>query len=215
MNSITFDALAPGLMVFAILLLISYTASTLAREVEQGTLHRYRLARVGAPSLLFGVLLAQLILASLAFALMLGVAHLMGFENQGSYAAAYVIILATALCSIGIGMGVAAIVKRRDEAANLAMFLAIPLGLLSGAFFEIPGVTLWEEGDRSLELYDLLPTTHAVDALQAIMNEGQGLGDVTTSLAALAAMAVATFLMGSLMFWGRRMTGRAAGATPA
>jgi ABC-2 type transport system permease protein len=197
----TFDHVAPGIMVFAILLLISYTATSLGREMEQGTLHRFRLARAPWLGIMAGVSVAQLLLASVAFALMLLGAAAMGFHSAGSYLDAYLVVLVTAVSAIGVGMLLAALVKGREEAANLSLLAALPLGFLSGAFFDVPGVALPNGGD----LYDLLPTTHAVIALRAILNDGVELDALGPRFAALGALSGLYFLVGAGLFWLRRL----------
>lgn len=197
----TFDHVAPGIMVFSILLLISYTATSLGREMEQGTLHRFRLARAPWLGIMAGVSVAQLLLASVAFALMLIGASAMGFHAVGSYLDAYAIVLVTAVSAVGVGMILAALVKGREEAANLSLLAALPLGFLSGAFFTIPGVRL----PGGADVYDLLPTTHAVVALRSVLNDGASLADVQTRFAALLALSGLYFLVGAGLFWLRRL----------
>ncbi len=195
-----FDQVAPGLMLFAVLLLVGHTASSLAREWELGTLHRYRLARTGAWPLVVGTSLGHLLLACVAFAAMLGLAGLMGFQNHGSYLDAYVVVLATAASVLGLGMAIAGLARSRDEAANLSLLLVIPLGFLSGAFFPIPGAALF-----GLNLYDLLPSTHALAALHGVLTDGQSLAQVGVQLAWLAGLGVVYLGLGALVFARRRL----------
>lgn len=198
-----FDAVAPGLMLFAILLLVGHTASSLSREWELRTLHRYRLAGAGTWSLVAGTGLAQLLLSSLAFGAMLVVAQLMGFNNHGSWLAAYVVILLTAVSVLGLGMMVAAFARGRDEASNLSTLIAVPMGFLSGAFFAIPGVPLWP--GATMGLYDLLPTTHAIMALRGVLNDGESLAEVADHLGALAGLALLFLVIGTWLYGRRRM----------
>ncbi len=205
-----FNLIAPGLMVFAIMLLIGYAATTLSRETEQGTLHRFQLAQASWMGYLGGVTLAHLLLASFAFGMMLLGAHVMGFENNGSYLHAYVIILITAVSALGVGMVIAAVSKRREEAANLSMLAALPLGFLSGAFFEVPGVEI-----KGFDIYELLPTTHAITALRAILNDGQTLSDVSGHMLALSGAAALYVAFGATLYWWRRMRRPATGSASA
>jgi ABC-2 type transport system permease protein len=196
-----FDYIAPGLMVFAILNMVPQAASVLAREKENKTLDRVRMSPTGAVSLLGGVALAQLVLASVSLALMLVTAQLMGFQNQGSYLSAYVIALAAAVSVTGVGMVIASFARTQQEAVNFGILVSVPASFLSGAFFAIPGVRLF----GGVDLYDLLPTTHAVKALRQIMTFGLDVSVVMTSIAALFGLALAYFLIGVLLYRRTRL----------
>ena len=200
-----FDFIAPGLMVFAILNLVPAAAAVLAREVETGTLDRIRCTPTGAGALLGGVALAQLALAAVSLLLMIVAAALMGFQNQGSFVATYVIAMLAAVSVVGVGMVVAALSDKQDDAANIGVAFAVPASFLSGAFFPVPGVDLLRVGGQTIGLYDVLPTTHATQAMRSVMTFGDGLGDVWGRLLALAVLAVVWFAVGVWLFTMRRM----------
>ena len=199
----SFDDIAPGLMLISVLMLVSHTSAFLAREWELRTLHRYRLARTGPLPLLAGTAVALLVLASLTFGAMLGVAELAGFHNQGSYLDAYVVILLLSCAAVGLGFAVAAFARGRDEAANVSALVAFPLGFLGGAFFTVPALPLLP--GSSTNAYDLLPSTQAMDALRGILGEGDGLAAVAGHVLALAAIACILLVSGGLLFWRRRL----------
>lgn len=196
-----FDFIAPGLMVFAILNIIPQAASALARENETKTLDRVRMSPTGSASLLAGIALAQVALAAVSLALMLLTARLMGFNNQGSYIAAYAIAIGAALAATGIGLIVAALARNQQEAANFGALVSVPASFLSGAFFVIPGVKLAGE----IELYDILPTTHAVTALRQIMTYGRDIESVANTLAALALLGTLYFIAGAMIYRKTRL----------
>ncbi len=56
-----FDYLAPGMVVFALLLLTVGVSGSVSREVEKGTLSRLKLSQMSSFDLLFGVLLVGLL----------------------------------------------------------------------------------------------------------------------------------------------------------
>lgn len=203
-----FDYIAPGLMVFAILNLAPQAAVALARESELGTLDRIRQSPTSALRLLSGVALAQLVLAAVSLALMLVAAHLMGFHNQGDYLDAYGIALAAGIAVLGLGMVIAAFARTQQEAQNIGILVSVPGSFLSGSFFPIPDVPLFTLRERVVGLYDLLPTTHAVDAMRAILTHGRALGDVTFSLAALALLSLGFFALGATLYRRTRLAAR-------
>lgn len=201
----TFDRLAPGLMVFAVLNLVPGAAATLARESELGTLERVRQSPTRALELLGGVALAQIVLASVSVALMLLTAKLLGFHNQGSYAVAYVVALGAGLAVVGLGMVVAAFARTQQEAANIGVLISVPSSFLSGAFFELPPVPLFTAGGIEWGLYDLIPTTHAVEAMRAVLTFGRGFADVGGTIAVLGVLALLLFGIGVGLYKRQRL----------
>lgn len=200
-----FDFIAPGLMVFAMLNMAPQAAALLAAESETRTLERLKLSRLRTWELLLGVSLAQLILAALSIALVFATAALFKFQPQGSVPLAFAILLVTAMATIGAGMIIAAFAKRRDDAANIGILFSVPASFLSGAFFSIPALNLFTWGERTIQLYDILPSTHSVRAIRSVLTLGNDAASVAYSLQALALLGVLFFVVGAALFTRRRM----------
>lgn len=200
-----FDFIAPGLMVYAVLSLAPQAAAALARETEFHTLDRIRLSPTRAVSLLAGVALAELVMACVSVALMLLTARAMGFHNQGTYLGAFAIALVAALAVVGIGMIIASFARTQQEAANFGILVSVPASFLSGAFFPVPGVTLFHVGDVAVGLYDALPTTHAVRAMRDLMTYGRAVDAVAPALAAMATLGLLYFAAGVLLYRRARL----------
>lgn len=200
-----FDLIAPGLMIYAVLSLAPQAAAALARETELQTLDRVRLSPTRAASLLAGVALAELVMAMLSLTLMLVTARAMGFHNQGGYLDAFVIALVAAIAVVGIGMIIASFARTQQEAANLGILVSVPASFLSGAFFPVPGVTLFHWGKRAVGLYDALPSKHAVDAMRTVTTYGNALDVAGTALVAMAALGAVYFAAGVLLYRRARL----------
>ena len=109
------------------------------------------------------------------------------------------------LSVIGTGLVVACFSETVAQAFVIANF---PLGLFmffSGAMFPIPQVPLITIAGRSIGLYDILPPTHAVVALNKVLTLGADLGDVTYELAALLVLSVLYFAVGVWLFRRRHL----------
>jgi ABC-2 type transport system permease protein len=197
-----FDFIAPGLMVFAIVNMAPQAASTLTREVENRTLTRLRLTRARAWEILGGVSLGQMAVSLLALALMFLAAWAMGFHfrGPGQVALAVLVALVSALAVMGVGMVIASFARKSDQAAGLGVLVAVPASFLSGAFFPVPEVNLFRLGDRVVQAYDILPTTHAVRAMRKVLTLGQGIQDVAFELGALVVLSVLFFLVGVALY---------------
>lgn len=200
-----FDFIAPGLMVYAVMLIAPQAASVLARETELKTIDRLRLSPARAQTILGGVALAELFMASVSMALMLLTARLLGFHNQGTYAAAYIIAVLVALSVVGLGMLIASFAKTQQEAANMGVMITVPAAFLSGAFFAVPGLTLGTFAGKTLTLYHLLPTTWAVEAMRQVLTFGGTLSNVALDLAAIAALGLVYFGLGVVLFRRSRL----------
>ncbi|MHB8586872.1 MAG: ABC transporter permease [Thermoplasmatota archaeon] len=200
-----FDYIVPGLVVFSIINMVPQVAAILARETEQRTLDRMRLSLVGVFDLLGGVSMAQLVMSAMALLLMFGTANLMGFHNQGTIVDALVVSIITVFCILGVGMIVAAFALKQQDAANIGVLISIPASFLSGAFFPIPALNIVTIGSTTYQLYDILPTTHAVRALRSTMTLGEGLGDVQNELMALVVLGLAFFVIGAFLYTNRRL----------
>ncbi|HWG92058.1 MAG TPA: ABC transporter permease [Candidatus Thermoplasmatota archaeon] len=197
-----FDFIAPGLMVFSVINLAPQAAALLAREVENKTLTRLRLTRMQPVDLLAGVSLAQIVVGALAFVLMFATALLMGFhiESADQLLLALGVCAVAALAVMGVGMVLASFATRQEHAAGLGVLVSVPASFLSGAFFPIPEVPLFRLGERVVEIYDILPTTHAVQALRQVLTLGNGLEDVVFELTALVVLSVLYFAVGVVLF---------------
>ena len=200
-----FEFIAPGLMVFAMVNMAPQAAALLAHETEMRTLERLKLSRMRTWELLLGVSLAQLVIATISIALVFATAAAFRFQPQGSVLLAFAVLLVTATATIGVGMIIASFAKRKDDAANLGVLFSVPASFLSGAFFQIPAVEIFTWNGHEIQLYDALPSTHAVRALRAVLTLGNGADSIAFALGALVVLAAVFFAIGATLFARKRM----------
>lgn len=195
-----FELYVPGLLVFAVVMLIFPAAMTVAREVEAGTLRRLQITRMTSLDL-FGGTSAVLILIGVAeVALAFLTAWLLGFHSQGPLWVAILVGIVTSLSIIGAGMVVACFSKSVIQAFLIANFPLVLFMFFTGAIFPVPRVPLFTLAGRSVGLYDFLPPTHAVVALNKVLTLGAGVGDVAYELVALLILSVVYFVAGIWIF---------------
>ncbi len=195
-----FENYVPGLLIFAIILLVFSAPMAVAREVEAGTLRRLQITRMRALDFLGGVTLTQVIVGIVALLLALAVALLLGFRSQGSIWVAIAIGAIASLSVIGVGLIVACFSRTVTQAFLIANFPLAFFMFFSGAMFPVPRLTLFTIGSQSVALFDILPTSHAVVALQKIFVLGAGLGDVLYELIALTVLSLLYFAIGVWLF---------------
>ena len=200
-----FDGGVPGLIVFGVLLLILSAATVIVREQVGGTLRRLRLTHASAADLLLGVTLGQLALAVAMIAIVFGTALACGFQANGSVALAMAITLGLALSAVGFGLIIAGFADNDGLASGLGGGLAVPMALLSGALFPLPDVPLATVAGQDISAFDLLPPTHAVEALRRVLVLGEGAGDVAYEICALFVFSAAVLAAGVAIFHRRRL----------
>ena len=198
-----FDFLAPGMMLFAILLLATTVAASLTREVEKGTLARLRISKMRSFDMLFGALIPWSIVAAIQVLILLTVAVIMGFNWQGglnSIVLAMFIGVIGGIGSIALGMIIASFAKNDTQAFNLGIMVVVPTSFVVGAFFQLPQVVIGEIMGRSFQIYDILPWTHILNALKSVLIYGNGLSAITYDLAWSAVLTAIIFVIGMGLF---------------
>ncbi|MBN1305506.1 MAG: ABC transporter permease [Anaerolineales bacterium] len=195
-----FENYIPGLFVLAVILMLFQVAMTPARDIESGALRRLRLTRMTSFEYLGGLSLWLALVAIVSVLLTYGTALAFGFRSQGPLWLAVLITTITSFSIIGVGLIVACFTKTVTQAFVVANF---PFGFfmfLSGAAFPMPRHTLFTFLNQEIALYDFLPPTHAVIAMNKIFTLGAGFGDVLYEVVALLVLTLVYFGLGVILF---------------
>ncbi|MDO5836959.1 MAG: ABC transporter permease [Methanobacterium sp.] len=204
----TFDFMAPGMIVFAILLLTTTVAAALTREVEKGTLARLKLSKMTSFDLLFGGLIPWSLIAAAQVIILLMVAVLIGFNWQGGL---YTLLLAIlvgiigGVASISLGMIIAAFARNDRQAANLGTLISVPTSFLVGAFFQLPQVVIANFWGQPFQIYDLLPWTHILSALRSTLTFGGGWDTIAYHVGWAVLLTIILFIIGVVLFSKNRL----------
>ncbi len=197
-----FDFGVPGTIVFGVMFMTVATAMILVRERVSHTLRRLRLTCASARDLLLGITLALLIVSLVQAPLTLGAAVALGFHAQGSLVLAMSIVLLLGLSAIGLGLIVACFAHNDGEAANLGSVVGVMMALLSDALYPMPAAPVATIAGRAIELYDVLPPTHAGEAMRRVLIFGEGADTIVYELVMMAVLA-ALFLTVGVIFYRR------------
>lgn len=195
-----FERYVPNLLIFAIIMLVFSTSMAVAKEIEQRTIERLIMTNLSSSEYLAGTSAFQFILGLGSFGVTLATAIFLGYEPGGSLALTATIMSLTILSCVGLGVVIASISKSVARAfltGSVVMFL---LMLFSGIVFPLPS---WEPitiGSRAWGPFDLLPTVHAVRALGRTLDMSASAHDVLPELLALAALSIASFTAGAIIF---------------
>jgi len=104
------------------------------------------------------------------------------------------------LSAVAIALIVAAFSKTEKEAFLWGNIIAIPIIFLSGIFFPLPEITLFNFGDTPFTIFDLQPTTHAHRAFLQVFLYGAGIGDLLYELTMLLAVTALYFGIGVILY---------------
>jgi ABC-2 type transport system permease protein len=203
-----FETYVPGLFVFSIIILIFQAAMTPARDIETGGLNRLRLSQMTSLDYLGGTTLWLTGIALLEVLLTFATALVFGFRSQGPLWLAVLVTIVTGLSIIGSGLIVACFSRTVSQAFVIANF---PLGFLmfmTGAVFPLPRTPLFTLFGHGVAIYDILPPTHAVIALNKIFTLGVGFNEIVFELAALTILSGLYFAVGVWLFQHTQMKAR-------
>jgi ABC-2 type transport system permease protein len=202
-----FDYYAPGMMVFALLMIIPQTAMLVGRELRWGTLRRLRLSGVRAWELLGGISLSQMAVAVIQVLVVFISALALGYNNHGSLFLAVFVGLAISLSAVGMGLIVACFIENDSQAVNLGSTVTMVQVFVSGAFFPLPPLTAFTLLGHPIGIFDIFPASHGMLALQQVLNDGAGIGTVGFRLAAIVLLSGLTFAAGVFTFHRLKMGG--------
>jgi len=189
------DFIAPGIIIFGLVIMIPTSARIMVRDKERGYLSRLLTTPTRPWEFISGysICLVALAIAQIIIFMLLG--WWFGMDIVGSLWLAFVIFLLTAVCSIGIGMVVASLSKSENQAEPLCWLFAMPLVIISGVWFSI------EMMPSYLQTFAYaFPFAHAVDASRAVITRGVGLEAISSDLWFLVGWAVAVFFLGIILF---------------
>jgi len=123
-----------------------------------------------------------------------------GFHSQGPIWLTFLVGAVTSLSVIGLGMLVASFTRTVSQAFVVANFPMAMMMFFSGSIYPLPKVTLFSAGGQTVGLYDILPPTHAVAALNKILVLGAGFNELGYELGALCILSAVYFTLGAWLF---------------
>jgi ABC-2 type transport system permease protein len=200
-----FELYVPGLLVVAVVMMLFTAAMRVTREVETGGLRRLALARVSALEFLAGVSAVQLLIGLLTVLLTFLAAWIFGFRSQGPLWVAVLVGTLTSFSVIGVGLIVAGFARTTLDAFIIANFPMILLMFFSGGVFPIQRVALFSVFGHSFALFDLLPQTHAVLALNKVLTLGSSFSQIGFEVGAMVVLSAVYFAAGVWIFEKRAL----------
>lgn len=129
------DFLTPGMLLFAVAGAAQITAISVAKDMADGIITRFKTMRIWRPAVLTGHVLGSLLLNIVSLAVVIGLALLIGFDSAAGplrwlAAIGLLMLLAVALTWLSVAFGLFA--KSVETASNIPMFLTLLPFLGSG-----------------------------------------------------------------------------------
>jgi ABC-2 type transport system permease protein len=167
--------IVPGLMgTILTLTMLIFTALSVTREAERGTMESLLAMPITPLEIMLGKIAPYVLIGFLQAALIVGAGVLLFsvpiIGNLVLLAALTTLFIAT---NLSIGYTFSTIAKNQLQAVEMAMMFFLPNLLLSGFAFPFLGMPLWAQW-----FGELLPLTHYVRIVRAIMLKGSTLGDL-------------------------------------
>jgi ABC-2 type transport system permease protein len=189
--------IVPGLLgTILTLTMLIFTALSVTREVERGTMENLlsmpidpleiMLGKI-TPYIVIGFLQATLIVAAAVFLFQV---PLLG--DVGLLAALSTLFIAT---NLSVGYTFSTLAQNQLQAIQMAMMYFLPNMLLSGFLFPFAGMPKWAQW-----VGETLPLTHFVRIVRAIMLKGASLSVLHFDVAALAVLMLIAMTIAVLRF---------------
>lgn len=199
------DLYIPGLLIFSLIILIFQVAMSLSGLVEGGILKRLRLTKVSTFEILFGYSSSIIIFGILAFFLTLLTARLFGSTLSGNWILVGVVALLTALAITGSGMIISAFSPTVSGAFIMANFPLMLFMFFSGSIFPMDKVEIFRLGSTTVGLFDILPTTHAVNALHQVLVLQASFHDIFYEVLSLIILTVLYVFIGVRLYYKKHI----------
>lgn len=211
-----FDTIMPGILIFAVLTQAGMIGAFLVSEfAENKTISRIKLSLIKPHEYILGVTLLMFGITFLQVVILLGFSMIfLNFHPSGDILQAIVVLILSSIFITALGFLISSIFNSSDTAGMSVGFLTTPLAFMSGSFMEVPPITLIPAVFptpsgllRDFVLWDLLPITHAVNALRSILLYNFTLVDVFVDIIFLTIPSLLFLIFGIVFYTKKRLMG--------
>jgi len=187
----------PGLMgVILTMTLVMMTSMAMTRERERGTLENLLATPVRPFEMMVGKILPYVIIGYTQVLIVFGAAQwLFAVPMAGSFALLSAMVLLFIVATLSVGFTFSTIARSQMQSMQMTMFYFLPNMLLSGFMFPFRGMPEWAQA-----IGELLPLTHFLRIVRAVMLKGSVFADLLPEAAAIVAFAVAAAIVAMLRY---------------
>lgn len=191
-EGITAFNVVPGLMgVILTMTLVMMTSMAMTRERERGTLENLLATPVRPLEMMVGKILPYVLIGYGQVLLVYAAARvLFQVPMAGSFVLLSAMVLLFIVATLAVGFTFSTIARSQMQSMQMTMFYFLPNMLLSGFMFPFRGMPPWAQA-----IGELLPLTHFLRIVRAVMLKGSGLAEVAAEAGAIALFALAAGLV--------------------
>jgi len=192
--------IVPGLIgTILTMTMVMLTSLAMTRERERGTMENLLATPVRPFEVMVGKITPYIIMGYLQLAVII-LAAVVLFEVPivGSLTLLMLVIGLFMLANLGVGFTFSTLARNQLQAMQMTFFFFLPSMLLSGFMFPFRGMPPWAQG-----LGEMLPLTHLLRAVRAIMLKGASFWEVLPNL---WPMALFLFVVGGIALKRYRQT---------
>jgi ABC-2 type transport system permease protein len=171
--------IVPGLIgTILTMTMVMLTSLAMTRERERGTMENLLATPVRPMEVMVGKIAPYVIVGYIQLAVIVSASVLL-FEVPivGSFSLLMAAIGLFILANLGVGFTFSTLAKNQLQAMQMTFFFFLPSMLLSGFMFPYRGMPLWAQW-----LGEVLPLTHFLRVVRAIMLKGSGAAEVAHDL---------------------------------
>ena len=179
--------IVPGLLgVILQMTMVMMTAMALTRETERGTMENLLAMPASPAEIMLGKVLPYLVVGAVQVGVVLVASKLMfAIPFVGSLALLLSAILVFVMALVLLGYSISTVARTQMQAMQLTFFFFLPSILLSGFMFPYRGMPDWAQA-----LGEILPLTHFLRIIRAVMLKGAELPAVANEIAILGVFVV-------------------------
>ncbi|MBV9533275.1 MAG: ABC transporter permease [Bradyrhizobium sp.] len=174
--------IVPGLVgTILTMTMLIFTALSVTREIERGTMESLLSMPIRPVEVMFGKIVPYVLVGFIQAALIIGIGVLLfGVPIFGSLSLLALLSTLFLTTNLSIGYTFSTLAQNQLQAMQLSIMFFLPSILLSGFMFPFLGMPVWAQ-----YIGELLPLTHYLRIVRAIMLEGSTLQNLQNDTIAL------------------------------
>lgn len=176
--------------------LVMMAAMALTREIERGTMENLLAMPATPMEIMIGKITPFIGVGAVQALVILAAAKaIFDVPFMGSAGLLFVCMLLFVLALVLLGYLISTVARTQMQAMQLSIFIFLPSILLSGFMFPFRGMPGWAQA-----LGEVLPVTHFLRMVRAVMLKGAGSADIAPDFAALLVMVAVLGALALLRF---------------
>jgi len=189
--------IVPGLLgTILTLTMLIYTALSVTRETERGTMESLLSMPITPLEIMLGKILPYVLIGFLQATLIVGAGFLLfSVPIVGNIALLAALTTLFIAANLALGYTFSTIAQNQLQAMQMAMMSFLPQLLLSGFLFPYAGMPLWAQ-----YLGEFFPLTHFIRIVRAVMLKGSTLADLSYDSIALLTLMLITMAIAVTRF---------------